>query len=129
VCQGLTKAHSGSVQSRNLKFEIRNFISMLPLSDFKIQKKNNFNLIGKIKVRVIVIIGSLVAFSFFAQLVFANNIATDGQKLAQIQNETKKLESENTTLKVRIAQESSLATLTQKAQELNFRRPSKIITP
>ena len=102
---------------------------MLPVSDYKIQKKNNFNLIGKIKVRVIVIIGSLVAFSFFAQLVFANNIATDGQKLAQIQNEIKKLESENTTLKVKIAQESSLATLTQKAQELNFRRPSKIITP
>lgn len=102
---------------------------MLPVSDFKIQKKNSPNLIGKIKVKVLVIIGFLVATSFFAQLVFANNIATDGQRLAQIQEEIKKLEAENTTLKVKIAQESSLVTLSQKAQELSFSKPSKIITP
>ena len=102
---------------------------MLPVSDFKIQKKNNFNLVGKIKVKVIVFIGSLVAFSFFAQLVFANNIATDGQRLSKIQQEINKLEAENTTMRMRIAQESSLATLSQKAQKLNFSRPTKIVTP
>jgi len=102
---------------------------MLPVSDFKIKKKKNFNLIGKVKVKVLVIIGILVMASFFAQLVFANNLATDGQKLAQIQKEIKSFETENTTLKVNIAKESSLISLSQKAQELNFSKPSEVITP
>ena len=102
---------------------------MLPVSDFKIKKKDNFNLIGKSKVKVLVIIGLLVSASFFAQLVFANNLATDGEKLAKIHEEIKKLEAENTTLKVEIAQESSLNTLSEKAQKLGFAKPSQVITP
>lgn len=102
---------------------------MLPVSDFKIKKKENFNLIGKIKVKVLVITGLLVGTLFFAQLVFANNLATDGEKLAKIHEEIKRLDAENTTLKVEIAKESSLVTLSQKAQNLGFLNPSKVITP
>ena len=102
---------------------------MLPVSDFKIKKKENFNLIGKIKVKVLVIISLLVSASFFAQLVLANNLATDGEKLAKIHEEIKRLDAENTTLKVEIAQESSLNAISQKAQSLGFLNPAKVITP
>jgi len=96
---------------------------MLPVSDFKIKKKRNFNLIGRIKVQVLLASAILVISLFFVQLVFANSLATDGEKLAQIDQEIQKLEAENTTLKVKIAQESSLVTLSQKAKDAGFQKP------
>jgi len=96
---------------------------MLPVSDFKIKKKRSFNLIGRIKVQVLLASAILVISLFFVQLVFANSLATDGEKLAQIEQEIDKLQEENTTLKVKIAQESSLTTLSQKAKNIGFQKP------
>ena len=100
------------------------------ISDFKTNKtKENYNLIGKIKVKLLIILATITALILTTQLVFAASLATDGEKLSQIEQEINKLEQENTTLKVKIADESSLKTLSQKAEQLGFIEPSKIINP
>jgi len=102
---------------------------MLPVSDFKVGKKQDFNFIGKIKVKILVIAAISVVGLFMAQLVFANKLATDGQKLSLIEEEIRNLEAQNLTLKVSIAQESSLVSISKKAQGLGFEKPSQILTP
>ncbi len=96
---------------------------MLP-ADFKNiyikEKKESFNLIGRIKIKVLILAAIAVAFLFSAQLVLANNLATDGQKVSQIEDQINHLEQENTTLRAGIAQESSLSYLSQKAKDLGF---------
>lgn len=94
--------------------------------DFKVEKTQNLNLGGKIHVKVLAAITFVVTFLIFAQLVFANNLAVDGQKLSQIEEEIKKLEAENTTLNVEIAKSSSFASLSKRAADLGFAKPSKI---
>lgn len=102
---------------------------MLPVSDFRVAKKEqNYNLIiGRIRVRLLVALTVLVVGLFFTQLVFANSLATDGQKLAQIQNEITSLQAQNMTLKVQIAEASSFQTLSKKASEMGFVSPEKLI--
>jgi len=102
---------------------------MLPVSDFKIEKKQSFNLIGKIRVKLLIFLGFAVLTLFFTQLVFANNLATDGQRLSQIEDQINQLQAENSILKVKIAQESSLTNLSQKAKDQGFLKPTKVITP
>ncbi len=102
---------------------------MLPVSDFKIQNRDSFNLLGRVKVKVVLVACMTVLGLFFAQLVFANNLATDGERLTQIRDEIRKLELENNTLKIQIVQSASLDFLSQKAPTLGFSKPSKIITP
>ena len=97
---------------------------MLPVTDFRKQNKNSNNLTGGIKVKILIVLTCTTGLLFFAQLVFANGLATDGHKLAQIETEIQKLEAENTTLKVTIAQESSLLALTQKAKDNGFIKPN-----
>ena len=94
--------------------------------DFKLAKKENFNVGGKIHVRVLVAVTTVVTFLIFAQLVFANNLAVDGQKLSQVEEEIKNLQAENTALKVEIAKASSFTTLSQQANDLGFMKPSKV---
>ena len=69
----------------------------------------------------------LVASLFVSQLVFANNLATDGQKLSSVDDQIKELEAQNTTLKMQIAQASSFVNLSKKAKDLGFSKPSKLI--
>ena len=106
---------------------------MLPVSDFKTirieENKQNFNFVGKIKVKVLVAFTFILFALLFTQLVFANNLATDGEKIVGVESEIQRLEAENTTLKARIAQVSSLKTLSKKAEELGFAQPSELITP
>lgn len=113
---------------------------MLPVSKFIIHTNEYSDLyysgslrfrhnFGRARVKVLIFLTCAIASLFFAQLVFANSLAADGQKLAQITKEIDKLEAQNTTLKVKIAQESSLASLSQEAQDLGFVKPAKIITP
>lgn len=103
---------------------------MLYTSDFRVkkQKENSFNLVGKIKVKILLICAFIVASLFFAQLVFANNLAVNGQKLSDILDQIAKLEGENTTFRAEIAKESSLSTLSQKAGEMGFEKPSQSTT-
>ncbi len=101
---------------------------MLPVSDFRVVKKEqNYNFIGRIRVRVLVVLTVLVVGLFFTQLVFANSLATDGQKLSKIQSEILSLQAQNMTLKVQIAEASSFQTLSKKATELGFVKPEKLI--
>lgn len=102
---------------------------MLPISDFKHNKlkSEQFQFAGKITVKLLVVVSILISTLFVSQLVFANNLATDGQKLSNVDLEIKKLEAENTTLKVQIANVSSFINLSKKAQELGFGKPSKQI--
>lgn len=94
------------------------------IRDFKVVKKQpEYNLIGKIRVRLLVVLATFVFGLFFAQLVFANNLATDGQKLGEIQKQIENLNAQNMTLKVQIAQVSSFQTLSKKAQDLGFVDP------
>lgn len=102
---------------------------MLPVSNLYcgyLRFRHNF---GRARVKVLIFLTCAIASLFFAQLVFANSLATDGQKLAQITEQIHEFEAQNTTLKVKIAQESSLASLSQKAPRLGFIKPAKIITP
>lgn len=101
------------------------------IKDFNTKKENNnnFNLIGRVRVKVLVVAAVLAATLITAQLVFASNLATDGTKLSEITGEIAKLEAENTTLKAQIAQNTSLTSLSKKAQELGFEKPTKVIVP
>ncbi len=101
---------------------------MLPISEFNKQPKNDFNLIGKIKVKLLLVITISALILMMAQLVFAASLATDGQKLSLVEQKIASLDSQNTSLKIQIAQESSLASLLKKASELGFVKPSKIIS-
>ena len=96
---------------------------MLPVSDFKFnyRAKQDFNLIGKIRVQVLIILAVVTALILFAQLVFAATLATHGQKVSQVEQEIQKLEAENTSLRVQISQESSLTKLSEKAKQLGFK--------
>lgn len=98
-------------------------------ADFKPQRKENFNLIGKIKLQVIIFLSVVAGFLILTQLIFAAHLATDGQKLSQIEQEIKKLESQNTSLKIEVAKESSLSNLSKKAGDLGFKKPQQVITP
>ncbi len=95
--------------------------------DYKESDKARFHTPGTIKIKLLFLIGVLIIGLFFTQLVFANNLATDGQKLSDVQQEIKRLESENMTLKADIATESSLNTLSKKAEVLGFKKPTKVI--
>lgn len=97
--------------------------------DYKNKNKPSYDFVGKIKLKVLLLVAAVTFLIISAQLVFANNLATDGQKIAKIKEEIHRYETENTTLKVEIAQESSLTTLYQKAQKLDFNKPARIITP
>lgn len=107
---------------------------MLPVPDFKTRtytsnNQNDLNMVGKVKIKILVIV-SFVFFSLvFAQLVFANNLATDGQKIADVYSQINKLNQENTQLEVEIAKNSSFSTLSNQAQLSGFKKPVKIITP
>lgn len=120
---------------------------MLPISDYKLISQSSFrpalkpnqsvwiNLLGEVqtigKVRVQLLVGLAVVLVglFTAQLVFASSLATDGEKLSQITDQINKIEAENTQLRVQIAKESALSNLSEKAQDLGFSSPTKIITP
>jgi len=112
---------------------------MLP-SDFKYrvnrvqntQQQNTqieTNLLGRVKVKVLVVF-TLIFFSLVgAQLVFANNLATDGPKISDVYSQIDQLQAQNTQLEMQIAQNSSLATLQKEAQSQGFVQPTKVITP
>ena len=102
---------------------------MLPVSDFKNRQNQEKKHTGGVKVKLMVVISAASTLLFFTQLVFANGLATDGQKIAEIEEEIQKLGSENTTLRVEIAKKSSLSSLSKKASEDGFIKPSLVITP
>lgn len=92
--------------------------------DFRaVKKQPSYNLIGKVRVRILVVLTTLVFSLIFAQLVFANNLATDGQKLAEVQKQIADLKDQNMTLKVQIAQASSFQVLAKKASDMGFVSP------
>ena len=91
--------------------------------------EQNYNLFGRIKVKVLIFLSIITALILATQLVFAANLATDGKKLSQIEQEIRNLEQENETIRVKISQETSLKTLSQKAERLSFKKPSEIVVP
>jgi len=104
---------------------------MRKTNDFKINSKNenNLNLVGKIKVKVLVVLSFVVAVSFFGQLVFASTLAVEGQKLSEIEGQINNLEAQNTTIRVEIAKQSSLTNLSSQAEKMGFEKPSEVIIP
>ncbi len=62
----------------------------------------------------------------FTQLVFANNLATGGEKLSQVQDEISTLERENMSLKTEIAKASALTKLSEKAKQSGFIKPQVV---
>ena len=118
---------------------------MLPLTDFKISSKSyqpafaqndsggnllfDWGAVGKVKVRVLIVAALVLTSLFATQLVFAASLSTDGQRLAKIEEEIARRESENANLKTEIARESSLSNLSQKAKSLGFTDTPKIIAP
>src|SRR3990167_1811474 len=102
---------------------------MLPVSDFRKRQDQEKKHTGGVKVKLMVVISAAASLLFFTQLVFANGLATDGQKIAQVEKEIQNLESENTILKVEIAKKSSLSSLSKKAAEDGFKKPYLVITP
>lgn len=90
---------------------------------------SNWQSVGKVKIKFLLVLAIVLFCLFGTQLAFASNLATDGHKLAAIENDIQNQETENLKLKTRIAQISSLSTLSEKANELGFSKPQKIITP
>lgn len=104
---------------------------MLPVPDFNRNQRNenSFNLIGKIKVKILIVFSLALFVLITVQLVFAANLATDGEKLSRVYEEIARLETENTRLRIEISQNSSLTNLSQKAAESGFVKPAKVIAP
>lgn len=111
---------------------------MLPISDFKhsyskientTNRSSDFFQLGKVQVKILVV----SCFMFFslvgAQLVFANNLATDGEKLSQIYQQIDAIQAENTQLKAQIAQKSAFSNLEKEAKTQGFQKPSKVLMP
>lgn len=92
-------------------------------------KTSEFFQLGKIQVKMLVISCFIFISLVFAQLVLANNLATDGEKLAQIYNEINSLQAQNTQLKTQIAQNSAFSNLEKEAKAQGFQKPSKVINP
>lgn len=106
------------------------------ISDFNYKNQNtaksytsNLIGIGKVRIKFLLILAIIVASLFSAQLVFAANLSTDGQKLSVIEDEINKQETENMRLNAQIAQISSLNYLSKKASELGFNKPSHLVNP
>ncbi|OGE11135.1 hypothetical protein A3A60_03440 [Candidatus Curtissbacteria bacterium RIFCSPLOWO2_01_FULL_42_26] len=96
-------------------------------NDFKGKKERKFSLFGgKIRLRVLIAVSLMVISLVCTQLVFANNLAVDGKKLSEIDDEIKNLEAQNTSLKVEIAKASSMISLSKRADDLGFVKPQKI---
>lgn len=103
---------------------------MLQRSDFIPKENKKLRFFGKAKLQILVYVGIFTLIALvFGQLVFANNLATDGEKLANIEDQIQKLQDENTSLRVRIAKETSLVNLSKIAQDEGFSRPAKIVRP
>lgn len=104
---------------------------MLQQADFKNKTDNSKKLkfFGKAKLQILVSVAVTTFALIFAQLVFANNLATDGEKLSQIDDQIQRLEDENTSLKMQIAKETSLTNLSIKAKDQGFSQVAKIIRP
>ncbi len=103
--------------------------------DYKKEQFNKINQIsilptvaGSIRLKVVFISLFLLVGLVFVQLVFANSLATDGEKLSLTQEEIRRLERENTTLKAEIAEVSALTKLAQKAKDDGFIKPKSITT-
>ncbi|MBI2598885.1 hypothetical protein HYW40_01585 [Candidatus Curtissbacteria bacterium] len=120
---------------------------MLPVSVFAVKHRNysgpfqapaaglssnwlkSWQSIGKVKLKILVTFSLLLCALLITQLVFAANLSTDGQKLAIVESEITKAQSEKANLKAEIARQSSLLTLSAKAKELGFTSSPKIIAP
>ncbi len=92
-------------------------------------KTSEFFQLGKIQVKILVASCFMFFSLVFAQLVFANNLATDGERLSQIYKEIDSLQAENTQLKTEIAQNSAFSNLEKEAKSQGFQKPSKVINP
>lgn len=102
----------------------------MKLRDYKSYSvRSDFSLMGRVKIQFLVVAALILGSLFITQLIFATSLATDGEKLVGVENNIAQLEQQNANLKVKIAQKSSLAILSQKAQELGFKKPSQVITP
>jgi len=120
---------------------------MLSVTDFKYKTNcyNNYNAhkryqhvqnvnipwesLGKVKIKILLLLTLALAGLLSAQLVFAANLSTDGQTLTSVEREIGNQETKNLDLRWKIAEVSSLTNLSQKAQKLGFVTPEKIITP
>ncbi len=83
-------------------------------------------LTGSVRLKVVFLSLFLLVGLVFTQLVFANSLATDGEKLARVQKEIKRLERENISLKAEIAHNSALTNLAQSAKNSGFTKPKTI---
>jgi|SRR3989338_1462879 len=120
---------------------------MLSVTDFKYKTNcyNNYNAhkryqhvqsvnipwesLGKVKIKILLLLAVVLAGLLSAQLVFATNLSTDGQTLTAVEQKIQEQETKNLNLRSKIAEVSSLTTLSAKAQKLGFETPQKIITP
>lgn len=118
---------------------------MLPISDFKYQTQkravnnilsshgeNSFlslNSFGRVKIKFLLILALVLVILLSTQLVFATNLSTDGQTLSSIEKEIQTEETKSLDLRTKISHASSLTNLSQKARQLGFSNPEKIITP
>lgn len=85
--------------------------------------------LGKVKIKILLLLTIVLGGLLSAQLVFATNLSTDGQTLTSVEKQIESQETENLNLRSKIAEVSSLTNLSQKAQNLGFETPEKIITP
>lgn len=106
---------------------------MLSLKDYKYKRDNSpssessaFYFRGSVHLKVVIFSLLILTSMVFTQLVFANSLATDGEKLSQVQEEIRNLEKENMSIKVEIAQESSLTKLVKKAKDSGFIKPQSV---
>lgn len=81
---------------------------------------------GSVRMKVVAVALLTLTSLVFTQLIFANSLATDGDKLSKVQQEIKNLEKENMAIKAEIAKYSSLSNLSKKAKEQGFVKPQTV---
>jgi cell division protein FtsL len=79
------------------------------------------------KKRMPILIVCIVIVLSLIQLLISHSLATDGEKLRQVEERTSQLEQENKVLQGEINKDASLARIAQRAQDLGLVKTTTVL--
>lgn len=74
------------------------------------------------KTKISLSVFLIVVFLLFGDLLASNKLSTDGEKIKTLDVEISRLESENASLELKIAQTASISGIIERAKSLGFVR-------
>jgi hypothetical protein len=68
----------------------------------------------------------IIVFLLFGDLLASNKLSTDGEKIKTLGGEINRLEAENASLELKIAQTASISGIIERAESLGFVRSPNV---